>query len=110
MDHVARFERAVAIIEKVVALDSCNCEVSSLLHRARAVATSRSIGNELFKVGNYLEACVAYGQGLEPDPINEVFLCNRAACRSKFDQWDKSVEYCNLALSIQTNYTKVLLR
>jgi len=107
---LGRFESAVAAAEKAASLDSCNREVSSLLRRARAVANARSIGNELFKVGKYLEACAAYGEGLEHDPTNAVLLCNRAACRSKLDQWDKSVEDCNLALSIQPNYTKALLR
>lgn len=107
---LGRFESAVAAAEKSAALDCCNREVSSLLRRARAVANARSIGNELFKVGKYLEACTAYGEGLEHDPMNAVLLCNRAACRSKLDQWDKSVEDCNLALSVQPNYTKALLR
>lgn len=107
---LGRFESAVAASEKAAVMDSSNREVSSLLRRARVVANARSIGNELFKVGKYLEACAAYGEGLEHDPTNAVLLCNRAACRSKLDQWDKSVEDCNLALSIQPNYTKALLR
>ena len=47
------FEAADAAAEKAIVMDSSNREVSPLLHRARAVANSYSIGNELFKVGKY---------------------------------------------------------
>ncbi|KAH9310111.1 hypothetical protein KI387_038022, partial [Taxus chinensis] len=107
---LGRFDNAVPSAEKAARIDSCNHEVSSLLRRAKAVANARLIGNELFKSGSYLEASAAYGEGLELDPMNAVLLSNRAACRSKLGQWEKSVEDCNLALSIQPNYTKALLR
>ncbi|GLJ38630.1 hypothetical protein SUGI_0787650 [Cryptomeria japonica] len=107
---LGRFDNAVPAAEKAARLDSCNHEVSSLLRRAKAVANARLSGNELFKIGKYLEACAAYGEGLEHDPLNAVLLSNRAACRSKLGQWEMSVEDCNLALSIQPNYIKALLR
>lgn len=107
---LGRFDNAVPAAEKAARLDPCNHEVSQLLRRAKAVANARLTGNELFKIGKYLEACAAYGEGLEHDPLNAVLFCNRAACRSKLRQWEMSVEDCNLALSIQPNYTKALLR
>lgn len=107
---LGRFESAVAAAEKAARIDIYNRDVSSLLVRARAVANARSFGNELFKVGKFSEACVAYGEGLQYDPTNPVLLSNRAACRIKLGQWEKSVEDCNLAIDIQPNYVKALLR
>ena len=76
----------------------------------RLVARARARGNDLFKSERFTEACSAYGDGLRLDPSNSVLYCNRAACWSKLGLWEKSVEDCNQALKIQTNYTKALLR
>lgn len=81
-----------------------------ILKRARAVATARKNGNELFKSGRYSEACIAYGEGLSHDQYNAVLLCNRAACRSKLGQLQKSVEDCNSALRVRPSYSKARLR
>lgn len=107
---LGRFESAVASAERAARMDLYNHEVTSLLRKARAVAYARSNGNDLFKACKFFEACTAYGEGLEHDPMNAVLICNRAACRSKIGQWEKAVEDCNAALSIQPNYTKALLR
>ena len=79
-------------------------------NNVKAVARARSLGNELFKSGKFSEACIAYGEGLKHHPVNPVLHCNRAACRFKLGQWEKSIEDCNEALMIQPNYTKALLR
>lgn len=107
---LGRFESAVASAERAARMDLYNHEVTTLLRKARAVAYARSSGNDLFKACKFFEACTAYGEGLEHDPMNAVLICNRAACRSKLGQWEKAVEDCNAALSIQPNYTKALLR
>lgn len=79
-------------------------------NNVRLVARARAHGNELFKSGNFAEACIAYGEGLKYDSYNPVLYCNRAACRFKLGQWEKSVEDCNEALRIQPSYTKAHLR
>ncbi|RZS21385.1 hypothetical protein BHM03_00054017, partial [Ensete ventricosum] len=107
---LGRFENAVTAAEKAKRIDTRNIEVAMVLNNIRSVASARAQGNELFKSGNFAEACTAYGEGLKHDPSNPVLLCNRAACRSKLGQWVKSVEDCNEALRIQPSYTKALLR
>ncbi|URD95161.1 TPR repeat-containing thioredoxin [Musa troglodytarum] len=107
---LGRFENAVTTAEKAKQMDGRNIGVTTVLNNIRSVARARAQGNELFKSGNFAEACTAYGEGLKYDPSNPVLLCNRAACRSKLGQWVKSVEDCNEALRIQPNYTKALLR
>ncbi|KAF9609201.1 hypothetical protein IFM89_014042 [Coptis chinensis] len=107
---LGRFENAVAAAEKAGHIDPRNIEVTMMLNNVRLVARARSRGNDFFKAGKYGEACSAYGDGLKFDPSNSVLYCNRAACWSKLEQWEKSVEDCNHALRIQPNYTKALLR
>lgn len=107
---LGRFEEAVMAAEMAVRVDPRKVEITNILRKARAVCFARSSGNELFKAGKFFEACAAYGEGLESDPMNAVLLCNRAACRSKIGQWEKAVEDCNAALAVQPNYTKALMR
>ncbi|CAH9112432.1 unnamed protein product [Cuscuta epithymum] len=105
-----RFECAVAAIEKGAQIDSQNVEISASLNNVRLVTQARNRGNDLFKSERLTEACGAYGEGLRFDPSNSVLYCNRAACWYKLGQWEKSVDDCTQALSIQPNYTKALLR
>ncbi|KAL2472788.1 TPR repeat-containing thioredoxin TTL1 [Forsythia ovata] len=105
-----KFEKALAAIEKAGQIDCLNVEVSVMLNNMTLVGRARSNGNDLFKSERYTEACSAYGEGLRLDPSNSVLYCNRAACWFKLGQWERSVDDCNLALGIQPNYTKALLR
>lgn len=105
-----RVENALAMAEKARQIDPTNTDVSAMLNSVRSVSRARAQGNELFKSGYFAEACMAYGEGLKYDPSNSVLHCNRAACRSKLGQWEKSVEDCNEALRIHPSYTKALLR
>ncbi|KAJ7981813.1 TPR repeat-containing thioredoxin TTL1-like [Quillaja saponaria] len=105
-----RFENAVTVAEKAGKIDPRNVEAAVLLTNVRLVARARSRGNDLFKSERYTEACSAYGEGLRLDPSNSVLYCNRAACWFKLGVWERSIEDCNQALSIQPSYTKALLR
>lgn len=79
-----RFEAAVIAAENAAHVDPKNMEVMLKLQKARAVASARTLGNDLYKAGKMLEASVAYSEGLQYDPINAILLCNRAACRCDF--------------------------
>ncbi|CAL9129245.1 TPR repeat-containing thioredoxin TTL1-like [Musa acuminata AAA Group] len=107
---MGRFDNAVTAAEKARKVDARNVEVTMVMSNVRSVARARAQGNELFKLGNFAEACAAYGEGLRYNTSNSVLLCNRAACRSKLGQWQKSVDDCSDALRIRPNYTKALLR
>ncbi|GLU13130.1 hypothetical protein SLE2022_297760 [Rubroshorea leprosula] len=107
---VGRFDDALAAIERAARLDSNNREASAVTRRARAVAVARSNGNELFKASKFLDACNAYGEGLDHDPFNSVLLCNRAACRSKLGHYEKAIEDCTAALNLRPGYSKARLR
>ncbi|GFP99641.1 inactive tpr repeat-containing thioredoxin ttl3 [Phtheirospermum japonicum] len=105
-----RFDDAVAAAQRASRLDVNNREANTVLRRTRAVATARANGNELFKAARYEEACIAYGEGLNKDPYNAILLCNRAACRSKLNQYDKAIEDCNAAINVRPAYSKARLR
>lgn len=107
---LGRFESAVAAAEKARQIDSRSGEVTTMLNTVKSVARARSQGNELFKSGNFAEASTAYGEGLRYDPSNPVLYCNRSVCRSKLEQWERSIEDCNEALRIHPSYIKALLR
>lgn len=97
-------------IQRAGQLDGNNREVAMVSRRAQAVTEARFRGNELFKDGRFEEACAAYGEGLDHDPRNSVLLCNRAACRSKLGQFEKSVDDCTAAISVRPGYRKARLR
>ncbi|XVF18675.1 hypothetical protein REPUB_Repub11eG0043200 [Reevesia pubescens] len=107
---LGRFENAVTAAEKAGQIDPRNVEVAVLLNNVRLVARARARGNDLFKSERFTEACSAYGDGLRLDPSNSVLYCNRAACWFKLGRWERSIEDCDQALSIQPNYIKALLR
>ncbi|KAG8045701.1 hypothetical protein GUJ93_ZPchr0008g12097 [Zizania palustris] len=107
---LGRFDHAVSFIDKARIIDPGNVEVVTMHNNVKAVASARSLGNELFNSGKVSEACLAYGEGLKHHPVNPVLYCNRAACRFKLGQWEKSIEDCNEALNIQPNSLKALLR
>lgn len=97
-------------IQRAGQLDGNNREVVMVSRKAQAVTEARFRGNELFKAGRFEEACAAYGEGLDHDPRNSVLLCNRAACRSKLGQFEKSVDDCTAAISVRPGYRKARLR
>lgn len=96
--------------QRAARLDLNNREANVVMRKARAIATARSKGNELFKASRFSEACVAYGEGLEHDPYNSVLLCNRAASRSKLGHFEKAVDDCTAALNVRPSYAKARLR
>ncbi|XP_074332521.1 inactive TPR repeat-containing thioredoxin TTL3-like [Apium graveolens] len=105
-----RFEDAVAAAQRATRLDVNNNEANTVSRKTRAVAAARSKGNELFKASRHAEACNAYGEGLDYDPYNAILLSNRAACRSKLEQFEKAIDDCNAALRVRPSYSKARLR
>ncbi|XP_069146553.1 TPR repeat-containing thioredoxin TTL4-like [Solanum lycopersicum] len=107
---LGKFDNACAAIERAAQVDLQSSEVIGLLKNMRLVGRARSLGNELFKSGRYIEACSAYGEGLSCDSLDPILYCNRAACWYKLKKWEKSLDDCNRALLIRPQHTKALLR
>ncbi|CAD6249454.1 unnamed protein product [Miscanthus lutarioriparius] len=105
-----RFEDAVATAQTAFQLDPSNREVTVVQRRAKAAAAARLRGNDLFKAAKFVEACAAYGEGLDREPGNAVLLCNRAACHAKLGRHEKAVEDCSDALVVRPSYSKARLR
>ncbi|KAL2906059.1 TPR repeat-containing thioredoxin TTL1 [Bienertia sinuspersici] len=96
-----RFDDAMEAIQQASKLDPSNRDVSVVTRRIRAVSTARSHGNDLFKEGRFSEACVAYGQGLEHDPIQLTFALQPSCLSCQAWPVEKALEtlllLCNLA-------------
>ncbi|KAL8143462.1 hypothetical protein V2J09_016494 [Rumex salicifolius] len=105
-----RLDDAVGAAERAGQLDPSNKEVGPISRRARAVASARAHGNQLFRASKFGEAATAYSEGLEHDPYSSVLLCNRAACRSKLGLYHKAIDDCNSALRVRPSYDKARLR
>lgn len=88
-------------IEKIKTLDSKEQNTITL--------TLKEIGNEQFKSKNFDEALKFYHYALsiKEDPV---FYSNISACYVSLNDLDKVVEYCNKALQLKPDYSKVLLR
>lgn len=106
---VGRFDDGISLAQESAKLDISN-EIIMILRRIQGVASARLKGNELFKESKYTEACCMYTEGLEQDPYNSVLLFNRAACRFRLRQFEKSVEDCTAALVLRPSYAKARLR
>jgi tetratricopeptide (TPR) repeat protein len=100
----------VATAQTAFQLDPSNREVTVVQRRAKAAAAARLRGNDLFKAAKFVEACAAYGEGLDREPGNAVLLCNRAACHAKLGRHEKAVEDCSGALVVRPSYSKARLR
>jgi len=107
---VGRFEDAVTASRQAARLDPSSEEVNAVARKARAVASARLSGNLLFNASKFEGASVVYTEGLENDPYNALLLCNRAASRFKLDLFEKAIEDCTLALSLQPSYRKARRR
>ncbi|VAI49231.1 unnamed protein product [Triticum turgidum subsp. durum] len=106
-----RLEEAVATAQAACELDPGSREAASVHRRAKAVATARQRGNDLFKASRFAEACAAYGEGLDKGEAGcAVLLCNRAACHAKLGRHEKAVEDCSGALAVRPGYSKARLR
>lgn len=110
LPYFNRFEDAVKNATTASQIDPGNREIANLVKRTKSVASARSRGNNHFKASRFLEACISYGEGLGYEPSNSVLLCNRAACQSKLENYQKAVDDCNAALSVRPAYSKARLR
>lgn len=88
-------------IEKIKTLDSKEQEDITL--------ALKEIGNEQFKSKDFDEALKFYHYALsiKEDPV---FYSNISACFVSLNDLDKVIEYCNKALQLKPDYSKVLLR
>ncbi|KAH9611459.1 hypothetical protein KSS87_009109, partial [Heliosperma pusillum] len=107
---VGRFEDAITAAQTALQVDPGDKDLQTILITTQSMSLARSKGNKLFKELKFLGACNEYSEGLEYNPYNSVLLCNRAACRSKLGQFEKALEDCTLALSLQPSYSKARLR
>ena len=88
-------------IEKIKKLDSKEIDNITL--------TLKELGNQQFKLKHFQEALKFYNFALDikEDPV---FYSNISACYVSLADWDNVIQYCNKALDLKPDYSKVLLR
>jgi mitochondrial import receptor subunit TOM70 len=69
----------------------------------------KQAGNKAYGSKDYNKAIELYGKAIlcKPDPV---FYSNRAACYNALSDWDKVVEDCTAAISMDAEYVKALNR
>ncbi|KAG2389603.1 hypothetical protein C9374_014163 [Naegleria lovaniensis] len=75
--------------------------------------TLKTKGNDAFKQQNFTKAISLYERACEQEdsnPIRHILYSNLAQCYFCLQRYSKSIEYCDLALKLDANYTKVFYR
>jgi import receptor subunit TOM70 len=77
--------------------------------RATYAGKLKQAGNKAYGSKDYNKAIGLYGQAIlcKPDPV---YYSNRAACYNALSEWEKVVEDCTAAISMDSEYVKALNR
>jgi hypothetical protein len=57
-----------------------------------------------------IEAIECYTKAIEYDPVNPIYLCNRAQCLIKQEKYSAAEKDCTLAISLDSKYIKAFHR
>ncbi|KVI12103.1 DnaJ domain-containing protein, partial [Cynara cardunculus var. scolymus] len=116
--HMARFDKALAILEKheKLAPAETKTEAPSALSAATVSELLRlkSAGNEAYQAGRHREAVRHYSNALlrsvECRPFAAICLGNRAAAHQALGEVVDAIADCNLAIALDDNYLKAISR
>lgn len=85
-----------------------------LYKKAKLLKKKKDEGNDAFKNGRYQDALNLYTEALNIDSFNKKtnakLYFNRATVYSKLNKLQEAISDCTLALSLDDNYLKALLR
>ena len=70
----------------------------------------REKGNEYYKAGDYAKAVEEYEEAVRRNPKDKRVYNNLAACFSKMLKFNESMKYADLALELDPNFVKALIR
>ncbi|GAB0097128.1 Tetratricopeptide repeat [Sergentomyia squamirostris] len=98
-------------VQEVSTDDACPC----VMNLTDVIVQLKSEGNKCFREGNYEDSLEIYSAGAKICPLDfveqrAVFFANRAATNVKFDELDRVVADCTVALLLKPDYLKVLQR
>ncbi|XP_071447719.1 dnaJ homolog subfamily C member 7 [Hetaerina americana] len=107
-------ERAFTLFQHVLRLAPDHVKAQDIYKKAKLLRAKKEEGNEAFRKGNFTEAYQLYSDALATDPNNRMtnakLFFNRATVLSKLGRLKEAVEDCTVALNIDNNYLKALLR
>ncbi|KIW27794.1 uncharacterized protein PV07_07501 [Cladophialophora immunda] len=90
-------------------INESNVESFSKEERATFAGKLKAAGNKAYGSKDYNKAIELYGKAIlcKPDPV---YYSNRAACYNALSDWEKVVEDCTAAISMDPEYVKALNR
>lgn len=116
--HMARFDMALAIVEKYEKLAPAETKTEGPSSLSAATVSEllrlKSAGNEAYQAGRHREAVGHYSNALlrsiECRPFAAICLCNRAAAHQALGEVVDAIADCNLAIALDGNYLKAISR
>jgi len=114
--HSGALDHAATHFSQALRLDPDYSLAREELKIVKAVERAKKEGNEAFASGNYLNAIECYTAALSADvneespPIRSQLYCNRAAAFERLGKLEESVQDCNRALGLDSNYVKAYSR
>uniref|UniRef100_A0A5S6QSF2 TPR_REGION domain-containing protein n=1 Tax=Trichuris muris TaxID=70415 RepID=A0A5S6QSF2_TRIMR len=108
-------DEVYTINEELLAKLEVEMDEQTKLERKQEAMTMKERGNEYFKNKNYVEAAKLYTEALKTCPATfsqqrAVFYGNRAACFANMNKPSMAIEDCNMALTLEPTYLRVLRR
>jgi len=107
-------DRAFTHFTQVLRMAPDHGKAKAIYRKAKSLKQKKEEGNTAFKSGQLNDALKLYSEALEIDPCNRItnakLYFNRATVAARLGKLKESIEDCDKAIELDSNYTKAILR